>query len=81
MEILYESPTKQPRIRISFESLYEKYKTEFIDNCEEILILKEQEFLNFFFSRMKLILKDYYGENIIESNPEFPIFMIQCEKN
>ena len=80
MEILYESPTKQPRIRISFESLYEKYKTEFIDNCEEILILKEQEFLNFFFSRMKLILKDYYGESIIESNPEFPIFMIQCEK-
>jgi hypothetical protein len=45
-----ESPYKtQNKYLFSFEAIYDKYKTEFIDNCEEIIIQKEQDFLNFFF--------------------------------
>ena len=44
---------KKRKHSISFEIIYDKYKNEFIDNCEEILIQKEEDYLNFFFSRMK----------------------------
>ena len=76
-----ESPYKtQNKYLFSFETIYDKYKTEFIDNCEEIIIQKEQDFLNFFFSRMKIILKEFYGENNIESNSDFKKNILKCEK-
>ena len=76
-----ESPYKtQNKYLFSFEAIYDKYKTEFIDNCEEIIIQKEQDFLNFFFSRMKIILKEFYGENNVESNPDFKKNILKCEK-
>lgn len=46
--------------------LYEKYRLEFMDCCEDILNKKEREFLNTFFHRMNLILNDEYGERIFD---------------
>ena len=76
----YETPNKNLKNQISFENVYEKYKSEFIDNCEEIIIQKEQDFLKTFFSKMKLILKEYYGESIFESNKNLPSIINKCEQ-
>ena len=71
---------KKRKHSISFEIIYDKYKNEFIDNCEEILIKKEEDYLNFFFSRMKIILQDYYTEDLIESNIELQNHIIKAEQ-
>ena len=71
---------KKRKHSISFEIIYDKYKNEFIDNCEEILIQKEEDYLNFFFSRMKIILQDYYTEDLIESNIELQNHIIKAEQ-
>ena len=76
----YETPNKNLKNQISFENVYEKYKSEFIDNCEEIIIQKEQDFLKTFFSKMKLILKEYCGESIFESNKNLPSIINKCKQ-
>ena len=55
----YESLNKIIKNVLTFENIYERYKIEFIDNCEEIINQKEQDFLKSFFQKMKLILKKF----------------------
>ena len=62
-----------------FTQIYEKYKKEFIDNCEGILIEKEYNFLKKFNNRMHLILNDIYGDEIYE-NKEFQSTINKVEK-
>ena len=76
----YESSNKIIKNTITFENVYERYKIEFIDNCEEIIIQKEQDFLKSFFQKMKLILKEYYGDIIFENNKNFPSLINKCEQ-
>ena len=64
---------------VTFENVYERYKVEFIDNCEEIINQKEQDFLKSFFQKMKLILKEYYGELIFENSKNLPSLTNKCE--
>lgn len=47
-------------------SLYTIYQNEFIDNSEQILIQKEQEFLQTFYHRMSLIFLEDYGPDILD---------------
>ena len=47
-------------------SLYTIYQNEFIDNSEQILIQKEQEFLRAFYHRMSLIFLEDYGPDVID---------------
>ena len=44
----YETTNKIIKNTITFENVYERYKVEFIDNCEEIINQKEQDFLKTF---------------------------------
>ena len=47
-------------------SLYTIYQNEFIDNSEQILIQKEQEFLRAFYHRMSLIFLEDYGPDVMD---------------
>ena len=46
--------------RLEFDSLYNIYKKEFIDCCENILIEEKKKFLSNFFYKMNLIIKYIY---------------------
>ncbi len=65
---------------VTFENVYERYKVEFIDNCEEIINQKEQDFLKSFFQKIKLILKQYYSDLIFENSKNLPSLIIKCEQ-
>ena len=75
----YETTNKIIKNTITFENVYERYKIEFVDNCEEIIIQKEQDFLKSFFQKMKLILKEYYGDLIFENSKNLPSLTNKCE--
>ena len=76
----YEIQNKLIKNSITFENVYERYKIEFVDNCEEIIIQKEQDFLKSFFQKMKLILKEYYGDLIFENSKNLPSIINKCEQ-
>ena len=48
------------------ETLYETYKNDFIDNCEQILLLKEHDFLKTFYKKMTLAFIEDYGQHIFK---------------
>ena len=75
----YETSNKIIKNTITFENVYERYKIEFIDN-EEIINQKEQDFLKSFFQKMKLILKEYYGDLIFENSKNLPSLINKCEQ-
>ena len=62
-----------------FSNLYDIYKNEFIDFCENILLKKESEFLDNFYEKILLILKNKYGELTVENNKEFQNLISKCE--
>ena len=66
---------------LEYTILYDSYKKEFIDYCEDILILKENEFLNNFYKRMELIFKNFYGESIVKNNKEFKNLIMKCKNS
>ena len=61
-------------------SIYEKYKREFIDNCDSILIENEDIFLKKFYNKMHLIFNDIYDEDIYD-NKDFQIIKNKAERN
>ena len=68
-------------IFFEYSILYDSYKKEFIDYCEDILIIKENEFLDNFYKRMELIFKNLYGESIVENNKEFNNLILKCKNS
>ena len=77
--VISQEIIKKPYNIFDFSQIYEKYKKEFIDNCEGILIEKEYNLLKKFNNRMHLILNDSYGEEIYE-NKDFQTIMNKVEK-
>ena len=77
--VISQEITKKSYNIFDFTQIYEKYKKEFIDNCEGILIEKEFNFLKKFNNRMHLILNDIYGDEIYE-NKEFQSTINKVEK-
>ena len=59
--------------------LYEIYRNEFIDNTEQILLEKESEFLKKFFHKIRIIFRDDYGDDILNTI-SFQRAMTECEK-
>ena len=51
---------------IDIKELYDLYKNEFIISCESILIENQNDFLDNFYNKMNLIIKNNYGDNIFE---------------
>ncbi len=77
--VISQEITKKSYNIFDFTQIYEKYKKEFIDNCEGILIEKEFNFLKKFNNRMHLILNDIYGDETYE-NKEFQSTINKVEK-
>ncbi len=63
------------------KELYELYKNEFINSCESILIENQNDFLDNFYDKMNLIIKNEFGENIFEQNTSLYLTKKQCENN
>ena len=59
-------------------TLYKIYENEFIDNCEQILLQKETDFLKLFYHRVSLILYDDYGPEV-NDDYSFQKFKKECE--
>ena len=54
--------------KINLKTIYNLYKTNFIENCELILLEKQNNFLDKFFNKMKLIIKSEYDEDIFDKD-------------
>ena len=67
--------------KIEIKELYQLYKNEFIISCESILIENQNDFLDNFYDKMNLIIKNEYGENIFEKNTSLYLSKKQCENN
>ena len=63
----------------NINQLYLLYKNEFINYCENILIENQNEFLDKFYAKMDLIMKNNYGENIFDKIPSLYLTKKQCE--
>ena len=57
--------TKPKKKLPDYKTLYEIYKNEFIRNCENILIQNKTDFINNYFEKIILIIKNRYGEDIL----------------
>ena len=63
----------------NINQLYLLYKQEFINFCENIIIENQNHFLDRFYEKMDLIIKNYYGENIFDKIPSLYLTKKQCE--
>ena len=67
--------------KINFKSIYNLYKTNFIDNCELIILEKQNNFLDKFFNKMKLIIKNEYDEDIFDKDKTLYEITKKCEND
>ena len=78
--IISKNQTKQlQKPPTDIAGLYEIYRNEFIDNTEQILLEKESEFLKKFFHKIRIIFRDDYGDDILNTI-SFQRAMTECEK-
>ena len=63
----------------NINQLYLLYKNEFINYSENILIENQNEFLDKFYAKMDLIIKNNYGEDIFDKIPSLYLTKKQCE--
>ena len=64
-----------------FNVMYELYKTEFENCCENILIDDKDDLLSYFFSKMNLIIKNYLEKNFSIDENSLSRIMQKCEMN
>ena len=67
--------------KINFKSIYNLYKINFIDNCELIILEKQNNFLDKFFNKMKLIIKNEYEEDIFDKDKTLYEITKKCEND
>ena len=67
--------------KIDLNDLYDLYKKEFINSCEFILIENQNDFLDNFYDKMNLIIKNEFGENIFEINESLYLTKKKCEND
>ena len=72
---------KRENNEINLKELYDLYKKEFINCCESILIVNQNDFLDGFYDKMNLIIKNEFSENIFEENVSLYSSKKQCENN
>ena len=73
-----KTPLKETK-KVNFRTIYDLYKSNFINNCELILLEKQNTFLDNFFNKMKLIIKSEYEEDIFEKNKIIYEITKKCE--
>ena len=56
------------KVSINQKILYDIYKNEFIDECDTIIIEKQKDFLEKYFNKIHLIIKNNYGNSVFEQN-------------
>ena len=64
-----------------FNTIYDIYKNEFIDCCENILIEEKNDLLKKFFYKMDLILKNIYTSDSNYNDTLFSEITKKCENN
>ena len=57
---------EKSKISINPKLLYDIYKKEFIEECDTIIIEKQKDFLEKYFKKIHLILKEEFGQAIFE---------------
>ena len=67
--------------RITYKLIYDLYKSNFIDNCELILLEKQNIFLDKFFNKMIYVLKGEFSDDIFEKNQSLYEITKKCENN
>ena len=67
--------------KITFKSIYDSYKSNFLDNCELILLESQKIFLDKFFNKMINIIKNEFNENIFEKNKSLYGITKKCEND
>ena len=63
---------------INSKQIYDIYKNEFIDECDSIIIEKQKDFLQKYFNKVHLIIKNEYGDDIFEEYSQNDIIK-KCE--
>ena len=61
--------------------IYEIYQTEFINSCELILLENQNDFLDNYFNKITLIIKNKFGEDIFEKETSLYEIKKQCEND
>ena len=67
--------------KITFQLIYDLYKSNFIDNCELIILEKQNIFLDKFFNKMTYIIKGEFSDDIFEKNKSLYEITKRCENN
>ena len=67
--------------KIDLKNLYDLYKKEFINSSEFILVENQNDFLDNFYDKMNLIIKNEFGENIFEKNTSLYLTKKKCEND
>ena len=67
--------------KINLKTIYNLYKSHFIDNCELILLEKQNNFLDKFFNKMKLIIKSEYEDDIFDKDKTLYEITKKCEND
>ena len=62
----YNLSDEKSKITINQQILYDIYKKEFIDECDTIIIEKQKDFLDKYFKKIHLIIKNDYGPSILD---------------
>ena len=57
---------KNEKLRIDYKMIQELIQKEFIDSCEKILIENKPKFIEDFFNKINLIIKNCYGEEVFQ---------------
>ena len=57
---------KNEKLRIDYKMIQELVQKEFIDSCEKILIENKPKFIEDFFNKINLIIKNCYGEEVFQ---------------
>ena len=65
------SSEDKSKSNINPKVIYEIYKKEFIDECDTIIIDNQKDFLDKYFNKIHLIIKNDYGNDIFTQNPTF----------
>ena len=67
------------KININPETIYDIYKNEFIDECDSIIVEKQKDFLQKYFNKIHLIIKNDYGNDIFEQSSSINDIIKKCE--
>ena len=67
------------KYKINPKQIYDIYKNEFIDECDSIIIEKQKDFLQKYFNKIHLIIKNEYGNEIFEEYSQMNDIIKKCE--